>query len=71
MDLKKEQIVLLQLADSADGNLRPRLLLEEQGSHAKDGITLEVNWKSTGPSCWCIATPCFSDICPKGLFIKA
>lgn len=33
-------------------------------------ITLEVSWEPTGPGCWYISTPGFSDICPIGLFVK-
>lgn len=59
----------------------PRLLLDGYGIHAgeyfralfPDGwhdITLEVGWNETGPACWYISTPGFSDVCPVGLFVE-
>ena len=77
---EETRIAQLQLPDPADADPHPRLLLEGRGIHAgedftalfPDGwqdITLEVSWELTGPGCWYISTPGFSDICPIGLFV--
>ena len=81
MNFEKERIAQLQLLAPADADLHPRLLLEGRGIHAGEGftalfsdswhdITLEVSWEPTGPGCWFISTPGFSDICPIGLFVR-
>ena len=78
---EETRIAQLQLPDPADADPHPRLLLEGRGIHAGEGftalfpdgwhdITLEVSWEPTGPGCWYISTPGFSDICPIGLFVK-
>ena len=78
---EETRIAQLQLPDPADAGPHPRLLLEGRGVHAGEGftalfpdgwhdITLEVSWEPTGPGCWYISTPGFSDICPIGLFVK-
>ncbi len=71
----------LKLPDPNDSDPHPRLLLDGYGIHAgqsfnalfPDGwhdITLEVSWDATGPACWYISTPGYSDVCPIGLFVK-
>ena len=78
---EETKIAQLQLPAPADTDPHPRLLLEGRGIHAgewfsalfPDGwhdITLEVRGEPTGPGCWYISTPGFSDICPIGLFAK-
>ena len=72
---------IVKTMEEADADPHPRLLLEGRGIHAGEGftalfpdgwhdITLEVRWEMTGPGCWFISTPGFSDICPIGLFVK-
>lgn len=81
MNWRHQKVAQLKLPDPTDGDSHPRLLLEGDGIHAgsrytalfPDGwhdITLEVRGDRTGPSCWYISTPGFSDICPVGLFVK-
>lgn len=64
-----------------DHNPHPRLMLDGDGIHAgscykalfPDGwkrITLEIDWDKTGPECWFISTPGYSNVCPVGLFVK-
>lgn len=76
-----QKVAQLKLPNPADADPHPRLLLEGDGIHAgscynalfPDGwheITLEVRGERTGPGCWYISTPGFSDICPVGLFVK-
>ncbi len=71
----------LKLPDPNDSDSHPRLLLDGYGIHAgqsfnalfPDGwhdITLEVSWDATGPACWYISTPGYSDVCPIGLFVE-
>ncbi len=71
----------LKLPDPNDSDPHPRLLLDGYGIHAgqsfnalfPDGwhdITLEVSWDATGPACWYISTPGYSDVCPIGLFVE-
>lgn len=76
-----KRIHQIKLPAPSDADPHPRLLLDDYGIHAgqsfralfPDGwreITLEVNWNKTGPACWYISTPGFSDICPVGLFVE-
>ena len=76
-----DRIAQLQLPDPADADPHPRLLREGRGIPAgacgsalfPDGghdMTRGVSWEPTGPGCWYISTPGFSDICPIGLFVK-
>ena len=76
-----QRLAQLKLPDPEDRDMYPRLLLDGCGIHAgscfralfPDGwhdITLEVSWGRTGPACWYISTPGFSDICPVGLFVE-
>lgn len=77
-----KKISQLKLPSSNDTDPHPRLLLDGYGIHAgqcfqalfPDGwhnITLEVSWSDTGPACWYISTPGYSDVCPVGLFVEA
>lgn len=77
----EKRISQLRLPDPSDQDPHPRLLLDGYGIHAgncfralfPDGwhdITLEVRGSITGPGCWFISTPGFSDICPVGLFVE-
>ncbi len=76
-----KNISQLKLPAPNDSDPHPRLLLDGYGVHAgqsfnalfPDGwhdITLEVSWNTTGPACWYISTPGYSDVCPVGLFVK-
>jgi len=77
----KKNISQIQLPSPSDIDPHPRLLLDGYGIHAgqcfnalfPDGwheITFEVDWDTTGPSCWYISTPGYSDFCPVGLFVE-
>ncbi len=77
----RKNISQLKLPAPTDTDPHPRLLLDGYGIHAgqsfkallPDGwreITLEVAWDITGPACWYILTPGYSDICPLGLFVE-
>ncbi len=76
-----KNISQLKLPAPNDSDPHPRLLLDGYGVHAgqsftalfPDGwhdITLEVSWNATGPACWYISTPGYSDVCPVGLFVR-
>lgn len=76
-----KKISQLKLPAPTDNDSHPRLLLDGYGIHAgncfkalfPDGwhkITLEVSWNDTGPACWYISTPGYSDICPVGSFVE-
>ena len=76
-----KKIRQLKLPDPHDTDPHPRLMLGSYGIHAgeciralfPDGwhdITLEVSWDETGPACWYISTPGYSDVCPVGLFVE-
>ncbi len=78
---EESRIAQIRLPDPADADPHPRLILEGRGIHAGEGftalfpdgwhdITLEMSWELTGPGCWYISTPGFSDICPVGLFVR-
>lgn len=71
----------IKLPSPTDTDPHPRLLVNGWGIHAgncftalmPDGkwheISLEVDWNTTGPGCWYIATPGYSHISPIGLFV--
>lgn len=82
MKWDKERILQLQLPDLMDDDPHPSLLLDGKRIHAgqsftvlfPDGwheVTLEIRWEPTGPGCWYISTPGYTNICPIGLFVKA
>ena len=51
-----KKISQLKLPSPNDTDPHPRLL--------------EVGWNETGPACWYISTPGFSDVCPVELFVE-
>lgn len=78
---KKDNIRQINLPSPSDTDPHPRLMVDGYGIHAgqcftalfPDGwhdITLEVSWSDTGPACWYISTPGYSQVCPVGLFVK-
>ncbi len=77
----KKQISQIKLPDPSDRDPHPRLLVDGDGIHAGQGfkalfpngwhdITLEVDWNTIGPGCWCISTPGYEDVCSVGLFVE-
>ena len=60
----KKNISQLKLPDPSDTDPHPRLLLDGYGIHAGE------SWNETGPACWYISTPGYSDVCPVGLFVE-
>ena len=77
----RKRIGQIKLPAPDDSDPHPRLLVDGYGIHAgncfkarfPDGwheITLEVDWSTTGPACWYISTPGYSDVCPVGLFVE-
>ncbi len=74
------EVAQIRLPAPTDFAPHPRLLVRGRGVHAGEcftawigkwvDISLEVSWESTGPACWYIATPGYSDVCPIGLFVQ-
>ena len=78
----RKRYTQIKLPSPDDHDPHPRLMVDGYGIHAgesfrarfPDGwhdITLEVAWEITGPGCWYISTPGYSDVCPVGLFVEA
>ena len=77
---KEERIAQIRLPAPDDKDPHPRLLVNNYGLHAGDvyeallpdgwhEVTLEVDWEITGPACWYISNPEYSDVSPLGLFV--